>query len=159
MDLEDVNDELRDTLLSQEFRAKLDEVHSRKRVSFSFDHVGALSIFVSAKANLDSFPAVELVGDISRNMSEESSAIDVSHEVLLFFHSRGDDEETIHRTVTRFLTAVREYFVEKKYLERLGATVTVGDDNHSPFVAEGAYAGRPFIKSGTIQLYVRTIDG
>lgn len=159
MDLEDVNDELRTALLTEAFRTKLEEIHARKRVEFPFDHVRSEAIFVSAKANLDFFPSIELVGDISRNTSEDSSAIDVSHEVLLFFHARGDDEETIHRTVTRFLTAVREYFVEKKYLERLGGVVTVGDDNHSPFVAEGAYAGRPFIKSGTIQLYVRTIDG
>ncbi len=157
MDLEDVNDVLRDELLSSEFRAKLAEVHARKAVEVPWEHVSV--IYVSPKFNAETFPHVELVGDIDRNNGEDGSAVDVSHELLMFFHARGDDEETVHRTVTRFLTAVREYFEEKNTLPRLGAVVTLGDSNHSPFVVEGLYAGRPFIKSGSLQFYVRTING
>ena len=157
MDLEDVNDFLRDILLSDQFRTKVVEVHGRKLVEVPLDHVA--NVYVSAKFNPETFPCVELVGDIDRNNGEETAAIDVTNEILLFFHARGDDEETIHRIVTRFLTAVREFFVEHDTIYRLGAKVTVGDSNHSPFVAEGMYSGRPFIKSGTIQLYVRTING
>jgi hypothetical protein len=157
VDLEDVNDELRNELLSEAFRDKLIEVYARKAVEIPIENV--TTVYVSAKFNAETFPHVELVGDIDRNTSENDSAIDISHEIMLFFHARGDDEETVHRMVSRFLCAVREYFFEKKFLPRLGAVVTVGDNNHSPFVAEGLYAGRPFIKSGTIQLSVRTIDG
>jgi len=152
-DMEDVLGVLHQHLESDAFHQKLVEVFTRHG-----DPKGAEwpTVFSIQRWTQDTFPSIELAPSMERNMSNESIVIDLLNEVNIFWHERADEELELQWRVLRAMRSIREYFEENKTLHPVGSVVYLGDTNISPFVPLGIHEARPYLRSGLIQIYVRT---
>lgn len=153
-DIEDVLAVLKTSLESDAFAAKLEAVFARKT-----DDAGVVElpvVYATQMFTHETFPVIELSPNMSRNVRNDSDVIDLLHEVYIFWHERHDDLLVLEKRIVRALRAIREYFEEHKTLTTVGSVAYLGDENFSPFVPADVYDGRPFLKSGLLQIYVRT---
>jgi hypothetical protein len=165
-DVEDVKRAIKRCLLSERFGQLLTAVYQEKNNWYGDNDELVIPTVVKLSQvwnPLDQgFPLGELNATISRNRNPNGNVKNLMHEVQVFWHERHDDEETLELRVNRLLRATRDYFEENQYLsgedsQLLGnAPIQLNDDLYSPFVPANIYAGRPFVKSGMLVLYVET---
>jgi hypothetical protein len=155
IDAEEVKRQVKVALASPEFERVLNEIYELKGSDLEVRL--PIEIYTVQKYNPAVFPCFEIVCGASHQNSR-SEAKDLMHDIGVFVHERGDDEEEIDKRVIRYLTAIREYFTQFPYVNMIASTpVVIGDDNYAPFVPVNEFEGRPFIKSGLISIFVRTI--
>lgn len=124
-----------------------------------YEYVALQEVYKSIMFQPQTFPCAEVNLVRSRNLDPGTDAIRLMHEISLFFHHRGDNEEQLEDMVNLWLKAARLFFMkEQVYLEEVGlGPIKLGDDSFSPFVAAAEYNARPFIKSGLLTLELENI--
>lgn len=156
--MEDVRKAVQRALLSSEFKAELLGVYTSQGEAELVEY--PRRVHLSQKFNVQEYPCIEISGAMTRNTRNDSVVKDLLYEVHIFWHERGDDEEVLESRVNRAMLAIRNYFEKHQYFwadDLQNAPLYLGDDAYSPFVPEGIYEGRPFLKSAMVQLYVELL--
>lgn len=151
--MEDVLGVLHQHLESDAFHQKLVEVFTRHGEP---DGVIIPTVYSIQRWAQDTFPSIEIMPNMERNISNDTIVIDLLNDVSIFWHERADEEQGLLFRVLRAMRSIREYFEENKTLHPVGSVSYLGDTNISPFVPLGIHTARPYLRSGTIQIYVRT---
>lgn len=157
-DAEDVRRAFQEALTSDAFRTKLVAVWNRHDNISEARHF--VNVYRSQRGQTpEAFPCCEIDLTISRNTDNRNDLIHLQHEVHLFVHDRHDNEEELEDWISRYLRAIREYFMDDWQLPGIGNPPMIfGDDQFSPFVPEDIYEGRPLLKSGLIVILMETLD-
>lgn len=159
VDAESVRNGMKQSLESQEFKDRLERIWDEKEPGATVTHLQR--VYRSQRGqNPEIFPCAEIDLTISRNTDNRNNTIDLQHEVHIFVHAKGDDEEKLDDIIGRFLRCIREHFMAEWQLPGgVGNPPMIfGDDQYSPFVPENIYEGRPLLKSGLIVILVETLD-
>jgi len=154
-DAESIRTALKADLLSPEFRESLRQVYAEHGDEASVEY--PQEVYRSIKWAPQIFPCGEIDCGPGRNMDPNNQFVDVSYEVTVFWNVTGSDEERLEDAVNRIVGATRDYYSQKIGLEPylMGATVSVGDEDYSPFNRVKRGDDAPLIKSGALTLFVR----
>ena len=157
-DAEDVRKGFKKSLLSEEFRLKLEDIWIEKGEPGEEEQFR--EVYTSQRMQTpEAFPCAEIDLTISRNTDNRNNVIHLQHEVHIFVHARDDNEERLENKIGRYLRAIREHFMEFWMLEKCdNPPMVFGDDQFSPFVPEQIYEGRGLLKSGLIVILVETLS-
>lgn len=147
---------LKQSFQSAEFRDVLDELEGQYPGGITL--ASPFKVYTAEKNILDGYPAVELLG-LDSNPVGDTSAQDYEHRISVVFTALGDDEELVTARIECYIVAARRLTYRGLLVQVVGAPPNVpGRERYGPLIRNPSLP-EPFIKAGSIDLLISTIEG
>lgn len=113
-------------------------------------------IFTTAKADLEEYPAVEIIATDSAPQLDTNSQV-MRHRLVVGFTIVGDDEDTLQTQVERYMWSLRR-ILRDAWTDCLVGVLDTGGEQFTPPLRRPPGLEAPFVTGGFIEVIAQTAE-